>query len=64
VAKLKLDAAAIRPTSTMIGASPRAMINGTLVGEGDTVASFMVLKIESRGIVVERNGVQLAIPLK
>lgn len=58
------EADQIRPTSTIPGQNPKAMINGKLVGEGDVVASFRVLKIEARRILVEREGIRLAIPMK
>jgi hypothetical protein len=64
IARLKQQAADLKPTSTVMGTSPRAMINGTLVAEGETVDSFRVLRIESHGIVVQREGIELAIPMK
>jgi len=58
--------------STMMSAQPRALINGQLVKEGDFVtsdpgegqATFKVLKIEPRRIVVEHEGVRLEILMK
>jgi hypothetical protein len=66
------QAAELRLQSTVMGASPRAVIDGELVGEGDVVAaksgenrvSFRVLKIEARRIIVEREGIKLAIQMK
>jgi hypothetical protein len=58
------EAEQLRPTSTIPGANPKAMINGMLVGEGDVVASFRVIKIEARRILVEREGIRLEIPMK
>jgi hypothetical protein len=63
IASFKVEAAALRPTSIVVGPFPRAMINGTLVREGDSVGGFRVLKIESHGIVVERGGIRLAVPM-
>jgi hypothetical protein len=63
IAALKTQAATLRPTSTVMGASPRAMVNGTIVREGDRVGAFQVLKIEPHGIVVESDGIRLAIPM-
>ena len=40
------------------------MINGKLIAEGDVVASFRVLKIEPRRIIVEREGIRLEILMK
>jgi hypothetical protein len=50
--------------SIVMGAKPKALIDGELVGEGDVVASFRVLKIESRRIIVEREGIRLEIQMK
>jgi hypothetical protein len=47
-----------------MGASPKAVIDGGLVGEGDVVASFRVLRIEPRRIIVEREGIKLEIQMK
>jgi hypothetical protein len=43
---------------------PKALIDGELVGEGDVVAGFRVLKIGARGIVIEREGIVLEILMK
>jgi len=53
-AKLKLE-------STMMGSTPRAMVNGVLVREGDTVEGFVVVKIQSQQITVEQDGVTLQV---
>jgi len=50
--------------SIVMGAKPKALVDGELVGEGDVVASFRVLKIESRRIIVEREGIRLEIQMK
>jgi hypothetical protein len=50
--------------STVMGPKPKALIDGELVGEGDVVASFRVLKIEARRIIVEREGIRLEIQMK
>ncbi len=61
VENLRLQAAQLSVQSTMMGPSPRALINGELLGVGDVVASFRVSKIEARRIVVEREGIKLEI---
>jgi hypothetical protein len=48
----------------MMGSAPKALVNGKLVQEGDVVASFRVLKIEARGIIVEQKGIKLEIQFK
>jgi len=45
--------------STLMTAPPKALVNGELVGEGDVVASFRVLRIEAQRIVIEREGIML-----
>jgi hypothetical protein len=64
IANLRQQAAAVDLTSTVMGPRPKAMINGVMVGEGQVVAQFRVLKIESRSVVVEREGIKLEIPMK
>jgi hypothetical protein len=63
VENLRLQAAQLKVQSTVMGASPKALINGRLVGEGAVVASFRVSKIEARKIVVEREGIKLELRL-
>ncbi len=72
IENLQLQAAQIRLQSTVMGAQPKAMVNGKLVGEGDVVAvetadaktTFRVIKIEARGMIVEHEGIRLAISMK
>lgn len=61
---LQLQAAQLKLQSIMMGNRPKAMINGKLVGEGDVVASFRVLKIEARRIIVEREGISFEVLMK
>lgn len=69
---LSQQASQLRLQSTMMGATPKAVIDGELVGEGDVVAAksgedriqFRVLKIEARRIIVEREGIKLVIQMK
>jgi hypothetical protein len=61
VENLRLQAAQLKVQSTMMGARPKALINGELVGEGSVVASFRVSKIEARRIVLEREGIKLEV---
>ncbi len=61
---LRTQAARLRLQTTIMGAEPKALINGELVGENSVVASFRVLKIEARRIIVEREGIKLEIQMK
>jgi hypothetical protein len=64
LANFRDQAAKLRLDSIIWGAQPKAMIEGKLVAEGDVVASFRVLKIEQRRIIVEREGIRLEIQMK
>jgi hypothetical protein len=64
IENLQRQAAEMRLQSTVMGAKPKAVIDGALVGEGDVVAQFRVLKIEARRITVEREGIKLEIQMK
>lgn len=72
IENLAQQASQLRLQSTMMGAQPKAVINGELVVEGSVVASgagdtrvtFRVLKIEARRIIVEREGIKLEIQMK
>lgn len=71
IENLQLQASRIKLQSTMMGAKPQAMVNGTLVGVGDVVAvdtaqgrtTFRVLEIEARGMIVEHEGIKLAVTM-
>jgi hypothetical protein len=64
VENLQQQASQLRLQSTMMGATPKAVIDGELVGEGEFVASFRVLRIEARRIIVEREGIKLEIQMR
>src|SRR5205814_351400 len=64
LANYRAEAGNLRLDSIMMGPSPKAMIDGKLLAEGDVVASFRVLKIEPRRIIVEREGIRLEILMK
>jgi hypothetical protein len=74
---MHLEARQLVLTSTVIGTSPKALINGQMVKEGDVVASgagespngdpgagFRVLRIEARRVIIEREGIKLEILMK
>ncbi len=63
IAALKQQAACLRPTSIVVGASPRAIVKGTLVRVGDVIDGFCVTGIEPHAIVVQCEDVRLAIPM-
>jgi hypothetical protein len=64
IQNLRQQAGQLQLTSTVMGPRPKAMMNGSMVGEGEVVAQFRVLRIEARSVVVEREGIKLEIPMK
>jgi len=60
---VRLAAESLKLDSTIMGANPGAMVNGQMVREGSVVDGFRVLKIESRQMIVEREGVKLAVSM-
>jgi hypothetical protein len=64
IQNLRQQAGQLQLTSTVMGPRPKAMVNGRMVGEGEVVAQFRVLKIEARSVIVEREGIKLEIPMK
>lgn len=62
IESFKKDAAKLQLQSTL-PESRKAMIDGQLVGEGSVVANFRVVKIEPRKVIVERDGIKLAIQM-
>jgi hypothetical protein len=72
VDNLQREAARLHLQSTVMGPAPQAIIGGSLVNEGDVVASsgdansisFRVLKIEARRVVIEREGIRLELRMK
>jgi hypothetical protein len=61
---VRIAAEALKLESTVLGTTPGAMVNGQLVREGSTVAGFHVLKILPRSVIVEREGVKLALMMQ
>ena len=58
------DAAKMQLQTIVMGASPKAVIDGEMVEEGSVVAGFRVSRIEARRVIVEREGIKLEIPMK
>jgi hypothetical protein len=63
VENIRIAAEALKLESTIVGAIPGAIVNGQMVREGSTIAGFRVMKIEARRVVVEREGVKLAVTM-
>lgn len=58
---VRIAAGSLTLQSTLMGAHPIAMINGEEARQGSLVEGFRVVKIEARKVIVEREGVTLAI---
>jgi hypothetical protein len=63
VDNVRIAAEALKLESTIVGPTPGAIVNGQMVREGSNIAGFRVLKIEPRQVVVEREGVKLAVSM-
>ena len=61
---IREQAGQLKLQTTIMGAVPKALVNGQLVGEGDVVASLRIVKITARGMVIEREGIKLEIQMK
>jgi len=53
----------LQSTGTFSGI-PKAMVNGTIVQEGDTIEGFLIVRIETKRIVVEMEGIQVVVIFK
>ena len=63
ISSIRIAAEALKLESTIVGPTPGAIVNGQMVREGSNIAGFRVLKIEARQMVVEREGVKLAVTM-
>lgn len=68
---LQLAASSLRLQTTLMGSSPKALIDGRMVRAGDMVeatlagvsVNFHVLRIEARSVVIENDGVQIELKM-
>jgi hypothetical protein len=58
---IRIAAESLKLDSTIMGATPGALVNGQLVREGSIVDGFRVLRIEPRQLIIEREGIKLAV---
>jgi len=62
VVALRSEAAKLRPKATLnVNGVRTALIDGSLVSEGDVIKGFRILRIASDRIVVEKDGMRLEI---
>jgi len=66
VDNLRAEAANLTLEGTLMGAHPRAWINGVLVGLGELVpkTEFRVTQVEPRRIIIEERSVQIELSMK
>jgi len=62
-AEIAEQAERLKLQSTILGESPRAMINSTLLAPGQQIEGFAVVRIESRRVLVERGGVLIELKM-
>ena len=53
----------IKPQVILEGRPARVMIDGTIVQIGETFKGFLVISIENRSIIVEKQGVKVRIEI-
>ena len=51
-------------STVVVNGAPKALVNGTLLEEGETIEGFRLIRIEARKIVVERAGIRLEVSFK
>lgn len=64
VGGLQWQAAQLHLQSILMGPTPKVMVDGRLLKEGDVVAGFRVVKITARGILLERDGSKFEVAFK
>lgn len=62
-AAIEHEAQGLKLQSTILGARPRAMINGTLVAPGETVQGFELVEIRPRAVTVKKDGVVVVLEM-
>ena len=63
-ATLQTQVSSLQLFSTVMSSPPKALLNGVVVEEGNTIDAFRVVKIEPRRVVVEQNEIQFEIVMK
>ena len=64
VGSLQWQAAQLHLQSILMGPTPKVMVDGRLLSEGEVVAGFRVVKITARGILLEREGSKFEVAFK
>ncbi len=56
-------AATLRLQTTILGTPPRAMIDGQLLGPGETIKGFEIVEIEQRQVILQKDGIQVRLEM-
>ncbi len=56
-------AMALRLQTTILGTPPRAMIDGQLLGPGETIKGFEIVEIQQREVVLQKDGIQVRLEM-
>jgi hypothetical protein len=62
--KIRAEAASLALQSTLFGKIPVACISGQFLRTGDRISGFVLKQVEPRRVILEREGVQVALYLK
>lgn len=63
VASIRQAAGELRLQSTIRGEQPRAVINGISLAQGQQIKGFVLVRIEARQVIIERDGVQITLEM-
>lgn len=61
--KVREQARGLKLQTTMLGATPRAMIQGSLLKVGESIQGFEIVEIRSRRVVVKKDGVRIELEM-
>jgi len=61
--RIMTEARSLKLQSTILGAQPRAMINGSLIGPGQTIQGFEVTEIRPRTVKLVKDGVTVVLEM-
>lgn len=60
---IRSQARSLRLQSTILGATPRAMINGTLLEPGQRIRGFELIRVGSRKAILRKAGVEIVLEM-
>lgn len=60
---IRAEAAQLRVQSTILGAQPRALINGQLVAPGETIQGFELTEVRPRSVTLIKESVEIVLEM-